>query len=254
MQLDKLELTPLTRNFLRRREITNDMLENLDLPTFDKTYHANAKITQELLNLGFLKSATGEKYIRELPDISSRLKNCLKSYNIYQLSELQYLTERDIKAMRNMGDKTFNELMEICEKHQKNIYKMPAEIPMKWKRRRDYQTLENYFAKAQIGSLEIFENITPYDLYNMVEQKFVLAAIIYNFLSDIQTFKQWDNAFTFEYLDIYYARRFYKKFDIMYMSELDALRKNSDIKWLEHYKYPISSSLRKWNKSQCNRQ
>lgn len=252
MKLDELNLTPFTKKFLTRHKITNDMLNNLDLPAFEETYHANAKITQELLNQGFLKSKTGEKYIREL-DMSTRLKNCLNTYKIYYLSQLKYLTEREIKCFRNMGQGTINELISVCDTYKMSIYKMPADVPDYWKRKRYYPELETYFAKSQIESLDIFQNITTYELFNITKQNYILTAIIYKFLLEIQTFLPWENAFIFEYLDMYYVKRFYRTYNIMYMTDLATLKDNLEPDVFNYYKYVINCGLRKWNKNQCNR-
>lgn len=248
MELEQLDITPRLRNYLIRNNITIEKLENYDLPTFEKKYcKPNKYIMQEILQKGFLKPKNGEKYIRDL-EISKRLQNILEENGIYYLSNLKYCTEFEIKRYRNLGNVAFNELIDFCNKYNTNLYNMPKSTPESWKRKRYYIYLEDYCAKKQIDSLEIFQNITTLELYDMTEQNYILTASLYKFLNEIQTFKPWENAFIFEYIDMYYAKRFYLKCRLMYMSDLSDLYNDESPELMNYYQSVINSALKKWNK------
>ena len=82
----------------------------------------------------------------------------------------------------------------------------------------------------------------------MAEQQYVRTAILYKFLSEIQTFQSWENAFIFEYFDMYYAKRFYRGYKLMYMSDLTEFNDSLDPEVIYYYKHIIKNGIKKWNK------
>ena len=53
----------------------------------------------------------------EILDISTRLKHCLKRYGFNDLREVSSVSKETLFRIRNMGDATYKELQEQCDKY-----------------------------------------------------------------------------------------------------------------------------------------
>lgn len=70
---------------------------------------------------GYFPTPDNEVYVPEL-DISSRLRNILVRAGILYLSQLQEYSRKRILTFRNMGVGTMNELEQLCEKYNINLW------------------------------------------------------------------------------------------------------------------------------------
>lgn len=137
-------------------------------------------IVQELNPLGYLLPPENEISIYDIP-MSKRLHNILERNNIIYLSQLSEYPIEDIAKLRNLGEKTLEELEHICQKNNIHIgsiqsikdklaqYNFPAGAYAK-------------FFKSNISSLDDFNHKTVHDLYNICSQDYILTIKVYYIL------------------------------------------------------------------------
>ena len=188
-------------------------------------------IVQELNPLGYLLPPENEISIYDIP-MSKRLHNILERNNIIYLSQLSEYPIEDIAKLRNLGEKTLEELEHICQKNNIHIgsiqsikdklaqYNFPAGAYAK-------------FFKSNISSLDDFNHKTVHDLYNIRSQDYILTIKVYYILKKNGIIlDDWNDKYLFEIVPEKKATRLWYRHQISTISQLsnrsaDELKKST---------------------------
>lgn len=187
-------------------------------PKFPQRYNLLA-IIQELNPLGYLLPPENEISIYDIP-ISKRLHNILERNNIIYLSQLSEYPIEDIAKLRNMGEKTLEELNRICKKNNIHIgsiqsikdklaqYNFPAGAYAK-------------FFKSNISSLDDFNHKTAHELYSICSQDYILTIKVYYILKKNGIIlDNWNDKYLFEIMPEKTATRLWYRHQISTISQL----------------------------------
>lgn len=171
---------------------------------------------------------SNELYIFTIP-MSKRLFNILRQHRIFYLSELSLYTRKEFSLIRGIGSTLLCEVDALLKKYNISFYEMPP-VPHEWIRKHFYSKIIQYFSKANIKSLEDFNNKTTFDLYQICKQSYLDTMEIYYMLKEIGIeFKYWKDSFIFEYFNKRFATRLYRNGSFTYMTQLSNM---SDIQFL----------------------
>lgn len=180
-------------------------------------------------------------------NMSKRLQNCLLQNGIHSLSELTFYTRSQIKRFRKLGKAMLEELDHLCAMYEVNYYVLP-DMPLHWQKKQSFGVLEKCFSTLQIQSLDVFKGMTSFELYRMLDEKYILTAILYGFLRTSQVFPTWEDSFLFEYLHLSLVKNIFWHTGIMKMSQLDELIHNKPFFIKERETILIHRALKKFNK------
>lgn len=188
------------------------------VPKFPPHYNILA-IIQELNPLGYLLPPENEKSIYDTP-MSKRLLNILERNNLIYLSQLSEYPIENIAKLRNLGEKTLEELEQICKRNNIHIgsiqsikdklaqYNFPAGAYAK-------------FYKSNISSLDDFNHKTAHDLYNICSQDYILTIKVYYILKKNGIIlNDWNDKYLFEIMPEKTATRLWYRHQISTISQL----------------------------------
>lgn len=222
--IQELNIFPDVKSALRSIGFTKlSDLEGHNYITLAKKFPPNcniAPIISELNPLGYLLPPENEISIYEIT-MSKRLQHILERNNIVYLSQLSSYPKEKIYHLRNMGEKTIEELECICNKYGIRIrsllslresmdqYQFPAKLyPM---------LFEN-----NISCIEDFNQRNSNDLYNICEQDLSLTMKVYYILrkNGIELLKWPEDTFIFEILSEKRTTLLWQELDIITVSQV----------------------------------
>lgn len=179
-------------------------------------------IINELNPLGYLLPPENEISIHDIP-MSSRLQNTLIRNNVMYLSQLSMIPKEEILQFRNLGDKTIEELEQICQTHNIRLRSLAS---LK-------ETFDKYcfpvkiyplLFKHGISCINDFDHKTSYDLYTICEQDYPLTMKVYFILKKKGiTLDDWHDRFLFEVLPMQKANLLWKKYNVSTVSQFSDL-------------------------------
>lgn len=170
-------------------------------------------------------SIEDELYVQELP-MSKRLLNVLERNGIYDLSMISQYTYENIMHFRNMGDKTYAELKEVCNKYQVPLMApmVTPPIPDALKETGLPIMFLSECVRTGFLTLDDMNRMTTQVLFNLCRNNYILAQQIYqSLLKKGITFQSWEDSYLFEHLSVRYAMRLWECFHITTVSQLLAM-------------------------------
>lgn len=222
--IQELNISPNVKSALRSIGFTKlSDLEGHNYITLAKKFPPNLNIQpiiSELNPLGYLLPPEKEISIYDI-EMSKRLQHILERNNIVYLSQLYSYSKEKISHLRNMGEKTIEELECICNKYGIHIrsllslresmeqYQFPAKLyPMLF--------------KNNIFCIEDLNQRNTNDLYNICERDFALTMKVYYILrkNGIELQKWKDDTYIFEILSEKRTTLLWQKLDVITVSQV----------------------------------
>lgn len=175
-------------------------------------------IINELNPLGYLLPPENEISVYDI-SMSKRLQNTLIRNNVMYLSQLSAIPKEEILQFRNLGDKTIEELEQICQTHNIQLRSL-ASLKETFDKYRFPVKIYPMLFKNGISCINDFNHKTSYDIYTICEQDYSLTMKIYFILKEKGiTLDDWSDKFIFEILPKRKANLLWKNHKISLISQ-----------------------------------
>lgn len=190
-------------------------------PKFPRHYNL-LPVIQELNPLGYLLAPESEVSIYDIP-MSKRLVNILERNNVIYLSQLSEYPKEEIQKFRNLGEKTFIELEQICQENNIHIGSIQS-IKSKLEQYKFPAKAYDMFYKSNISCLDDFNHKTTQDLYIICCKDYILTMKIYYILNKNGIiFEDWNDKYLFEIITEKKASQIWIIYQITTLSQLSNL-------------------------------
>ena len=179
-------------------------------------------IINELNPLGYLLPPENEISVYDI-SMSKRLQNTLIRNNVMYLSQLSAIPKEEILQFRNLGDKTIEELEQICQTHNIRLRSL-ASLKETFDKYRFPVKIYPMLFKNGISCINDFNYKTSYDIYTICGQDYSLTMKIYFILKKKGiTLDDWHDRFLFEILPMQKANLLWKKYNVSTVSQFSDL-------------------------------
>lgn len=226
LKIDDLKISEYAKNILHELGFTEvSDLEGHDYISLTQKFpfkrHYIASIIQELNASGYLLPPENSVTIYDVP-MSQRLLHILERNYIFYLSQLSLCSKEEHARMRNLGERTMQELEEICKAHGIELRSVrsikenlaPYKLPF---RSIHYEGLYRY----RITTFDELNNLTTHNLHMICQQDYNDTLKIYHALmgSGI-SFQPWEDSYLFEILSRKDAKTLSRRYRIYTIAQL----------------------------------
>ena len=175
-------------------------------------------IINELNPLGYLLPPENEISVYDI-SMSKRLQNTLIRNNVMYLSQLSAIPKEEILQFRNLGDKTIEELEQICQTHNIRLRSLSS-LKETFDKYRFPVKIYPMLFKNGISCINDFNHKTSYDIYTICGQDYSLTMKIYFILKKKGiTLDDWSDKYIFEILPKRKANLLWKNHKISLISQ-----------------------------------
>lgn len=226
LKIDDLKIIEYTKNILHELGFTKvSDLECYDYISLTQKFpfkrHYIASIIQEVNAAGYLLPPENLVTIYDVP-MSQRLLHILERNYIFYLTQLSLCSKEEHARMRNLGERTMQELEEICKTHgielrsvqsiKENLasYNLPFHSI-------HYEGLYRY----KITTFDELNNLTTHNLHMICQQDYNDTMKIYHALMEKGiSFQPWEDRYLFEVLSIKDAKTLSRRYQTYTITQL----------------------------------
>lgn len=226
LQIDDLKISEYTKNILHELGFTKvSDLECHNYISLTQKFpfkrHYIASIIQEVNAAGYLLPPENSITIYDVP-MSQRLLHILERNYIFYLTQLSLCSKEEHARMRNLGERTMQELEEICKTHgielrsvqsiKENLasYNLPFHSI-------HYEGLYRY----KITTFDELNNLTTHNLHMICQQDYNDTMKIYHALMEKGiSFQPWEDRYLFEVLSRKDAKTLSRRYQTYTITQL----------------------------------